>query len=221
VVVHIIVRLSALCLVIALASSVARAAPAHDPSSASSHLERGIKLVAAGDLDGAIVELEKAYELDPRPDVCYALGQALRKNKRCDRAIVYFRRAVEQSPSEAFTRATNYQIGRCVVENPALAHEQPQDAAEVTSTPTALNLVPAEPAKVRRAWWRDPAGLAGTGLLAGAQVLASDARNSFADHQAATIVPTLRIAGGVTLAGGGALLLGSIVRYIIVARHRR
>jgi tetratricopeptide (TPR) repeat protein len=229
-------RVFALCLAIALTSIPAHAAPASDgTSSATPHLERGIRLFDAGDLDRAIEELELAYSLNPGPDVCYALGQALRKKGRCDKAIGYFRRAVEQSPSEKFTQAAQFQIGRCVVENPGLAQatgttvEPPPTTAPQTppSQPPAVQEAPPPP---RPKWWRDPVGgaltftglaavIAGTAVLARAQVVAADASDSLGSYHAAGNVSTLRIAGGVVLGAGGLLVLGGIARYAIHSRR--
>jgi tetratricopeptide (TPR) repeat protein len=213
-----------LILALVLTSTTARADP-----EAAAHLETGIRLFEAGDLDGARAELQIAYAADPTAEVGYALGQVYRKAGQCDHAIVYFRGAVAHSKSEALIKAAQYQIGRCVVEDPnSAAWRAPHDEPPVQ--PTVVVTSPPPPVAHASGWWRDPAGGAlfgvglaavatGAGLLGHGQVLASDSKDDLGAYRAAGNVTEFRIAGGVVLGIGGALVLGSVIRYAVVA-HR-
>jgi tetratricopeptide (TPR) repeat protein len=188
-------------------------------SEVEQHLQRGVKLYTEGAIDASIVELEQAYALDPNASVCYALGQAHRKKGACKRAIELYRCAVEKAPDEAFARAANYQIGRCVVAG----------GNESVETPTAA-VVHEEATPPKRPWRRDVAGgvllgvglgavAAGGGLLGHGEALARAATDDLDAYRAAGAVGAQRIAGGVLLAVGGVGILGAVIRYVVVARR--
>lgn len=214
-------------LVVAQVVAIATAAPAlGDPASereAKLHVRRGVELYERGELDQSIEELEHANRIEVTADGCYALGQALRKKGDCTRAIESYRCAVERAPSEEFARAANYQIGRCVVEGGL--------EREPAGPPTVTFIAPPEaPADVKPRWYRDTAGGilfviglgaagAGGGLLVHAEARASSSRDSLDAFREADSVPTERLAGVVSLSVGAVLVIGSIVRYAVVARQ--
>lgn len=208
----------------AVASSIATPVLG-DPAASGGARElvhRGVELYERGEIDRSIEVLEQAHAIEVTAEGCYALGQALRKQGACARAIPFYRCAVERAPSEAFSRAANYQIGRCVVESGL----QPEPTVVVPAPPPVPPPAPAP----RPRWYRDPAGGillglglgaagVGGGLLVHAELRAGDARDDLEAFRAADGVGTERLVGAASLSVGGVLLLGSIVRYVLVNRR--
>ena len=202
-------------LVLVAATSVAHA-------DARDHVRAGVALYERGAFDAAIAELERANAIEVTAEGCYALGQAWRKKGDCTRAIASYRCAVESAPTEEFERAANFQIGRCVVEG----RLEPDVNPEPILIPVDRVVVkPAPPSP----WYRDTAGgvlfglgigavSGGGGLLVHAELRAQAAGGDLQAFRDADNVRTERLAGTVSLAIGGALLVGSIVRYAVVAR---
>lgn len=189
---------------------------------AKAHYDKGAALYEKGEIDAALVELEAANQLEVTAKGCYTLGQALRKKGDCRRAIEQFKCAYDRAPDEKFRDAANFQISRCVREgNVDLA---PKPSVVYVPAPT-----PTQPLELAPPWYRDTAGgvLLGLGVVAsgvgGGLLVHAESRASgiddlqgFRDAQGAG---TERMAGAVSLSVGGALLVGSIVRYVIVARR--
>jgi tetratricopeptide (TPR) repeat protein len=66
---------------------------------AKQHHDLGIKEYNIGHFDAAIAEFEKAYELDPDPVLLYNVAQAHRQKGDPERAIFFYRRYLQMSPS--------------------------------------------------------------------------------------------------------------------------
>jgi outer membrane receptor for ferrienterochelin and colicin len=79
---------------------VARLASADARSEARGHFRRGMEAIAAGRYDEGIVELERAYELLPHPNVLYNLGRAHAEAGHLEQAIAYYTRYVQTDPSD-------------------------------------------------------------------------------------------------------------------------
>ncbi len=65
---------------------------------ARQHFRRGMELVASGDLETGVAELERAYEILPHPNVLYNLGRACAEGGRYADAIEYFERYLLSDP---------------------------------------------------------------------------------------------------------------------------
>lgn len=66
----------------------------------------GWVLYRRGDLEGALNHLQKAYQLQPDPEIAIHLGEVLWKLDRKDEAIALWRRAREAEPANALLRET-------------------------------------------------------------------------------------------------------------------
>jgi tetratricopeptide (TPR) repeat protein len=121
---------------------------------------------------------------------------------------------------------------------PAKEERADLPTATATTAPPPAPLPPppvplVQPAPPHRGpWIADPLGVtlsvaglagvaAGGALLGIAELRLDDAANSYQQYADARSAPTLWIGGVVALAAGGALILGGIVRYAVVAKHRR
>src|SRR5688572_779459 len=65
---------------------------------ARQHFRRGMDLVADGNLEEGIQELERAYEILPHPNVLYNMGRACAEGGRYEEALEYFERYLLSDP---------------------------------------------------------------------------------------------------------------------------
>ena len=87
--------LCATCLL--LASVEVSAAPTRDPQ-AQKFLERGRAAYEAEDFDKADELFEKAYEIEPTPELLYARAQSKRLGGHCDQAVPLYSEFLSTNP---------------------------------------------------------------------------------------------------------------------------
>jgi Tfp pilus assembly protein PilF len=94
-------RLGFVAFTCALAFSVALAAPAGAQTmkkGAKAFFEKGATEYNLGHFTEAIVQFEKAYEIDPAPILLFNIGQCHRQSGNKERAVFFYRRYLEQNP---------------------------------------------------------------------------------------------------------------------------
>jgi tetratricopeptide (TPR) repeat protein len=208
-----------------LCSRIAVAAPADDLR------ESGLRSYAVGRWDDAIDAFQRAYEIDPAPDLLYALAQAQRMKGDFRSAAASYRAYLRTNPPERSAAPARQNLERCERE---LA--RPQPSPSVSPQPAAV--APAAlPAPLERRWQSDRAAavLAGLGAAAlvaggaswgvgeaGARSLAdASTYGDFAAHAGdADAYERERIGGIVAVSVGGALVVAAVARWIWVAQHR-
>ena len=224
-------RTLALLVTLALARA-AVAAPA-----AAELLERGLRSYAVGRYDEAIAAFQRGYELEPRADFLYALGQAERMKGDCRAAVASYRAYLRTSPPERAAAPARQNLERCERELASAPPSPPLPAVEPQpATPPSVAAVPAIATPRRRA--RDNraaailAGVGGAALVAGGALwgVGEAGARSLADattydqfaahgHDAGAFAAE-RTAGIVAVAVGGALVTVAIARWAWIARHR-
>ena len=187
-----------------------------DPRALALH---GARLLDQGQIDEAIAVLEQAQKLELTYEGCYALGQALRKKDgNCTRAMPNYQCAAERAPDADLKITADGQIGRCLRQGQLELDPGKERVVIVTRPP------PPKP------WYRDTAGGVllglglgavglGSGLMVHAEGRATMATENLDGFYGAEGVDQERLGGTVSLSVGGALLVGSIVRYIVVSRR--
>jgi len=148
--------------------------PAVEPKAAAkAHVARAMALHKAGEHADAFVELKAAYELDPQPQLLFALGQESVQLGRCPDAIAYYEQYLATKPSTAQQNITREAIDACKTTAPTPPPE-PAPPTEPTPAPTPAPAaaplpVPAQPHAGHRAWYSDKlgVGLAAGGLVTG------------------------------------------------------
>lgn len=108
------------CLIVVAVLGGAQTALADD------HLERGLEHYAAGDYELAIDEFVAGYEIDPQPELLFALAQAERLSGDCASARVYYGEFLDTEPTEAQRAAAQMHIDACddaLESTPALERE--------------------------------------------------------------------------------------------------
>jgi tetratricopeptide (TPR) repeat protein len=219
-------------LVVTLLLVVARAAVA---APADELLQRGLRSYAVGRYDEAIAAFQRGYELAPRADFLYALGQAQRMKGDCRDAVASYRAYLRTSPPERGAAPARQNLERCEEELASAPSPTPPPAPVVEpATPPPPTIVVVAP----RPRVRDDraaavlAGLGGAALVAGAVLwgVGEAGARSLADastydqfaahgHEGATFDGE-RIGGIVGVAVGGALVTVAVARWAWLARHR-
>ncbi len=212
-----------LALAIALAAT-----PAPLPEDAA---ERAGELFRRGRFADAASAFGEAYAETGDPALLFGRAQALRRAGNCKAAIEVFEQFIDAGPPEPDVREAEAVIEDC---REILGEEaQPEPPPPVPPADTTPQPVPQTQTSTRPKWWRDPAGgvLLGTGLgaaaIGGALFGVSYSRASDRSGETETeyedrrrSVRSLSAAGITLLSVGGALVVGSIIRYAVVARVR-
>ncbi len=220
---------TAVAVVVVLASLCpVRGARAAEPQA---ELVRAVnKAVERGDYSAAAELLERAYAQDPQPTFLYSKGEALLAAGDCPGALQAFDRFLATDPPRIDAEAARERRATCPQPPPpTVAAPRPVVEPPPTSPPSPRS--PPQPRPMARDplfWGLAGAGgilaLGGAGLLVGAKVSA-DATSSAATEGAWEVQINrsrgLATAGVVTLAAGGALLIGAVLRAVTVNRARR
>jgi len=192
---------------------------AADADQAGPHIEKATLAHKEGRFADALVELQAAYAIDPRPELLYAIGQVQVKLGRCGDAISSYELYLATNPSERSAGATHQAIETC----------RAQLAAAPPPPPAGPPPSAAPPSSRARPWYTDKVGdaLVLGGAVAGVfgVVIYVGARS---DLDSAEAAPTLtrydelvdrartKRAASVVLIGGGVALIGAgIVHYLV------
>jgi tetratricopeptide (TPR) repeat protein len=214
---------------------------------AMEHFEAAQRAFNEGDYDAASKELERAFLIEPADALLYPWAQAERFSGRCKVAIDLYRRFLETDPSPNFRVAAEENLARCRAEveeagedsggEPDPLEEDPLDdgwdAVAATEEDRPETAKPDDRSKA--AWIRDPlggvlSGLGVAGVATGAALMAvslsragrvaeEDTNQGYLDARKSAT--NLRNAGAIALGVGGALLIGGIVRYVVVAKRSK
>ena len=84
------IRLRTALAALALLAGSAAAGPKQQE--AKRHIDKATKLHKDGKFADALVELDAAYKLDPKPDLLFAIGQIHSKLGQCTEATDYFQK---------------------------------------------------------------------------------------------------------------------------------
>jgi hypothetical protein len=237
-------KLTACVLGFALAASVARA-----EESAKAHLDKGMIFYNLQDWPSAIREFKAAYSADPQPGTLFTIAQAQRLSGDCEAAIFSYRTflrtasGTQSAAAEGLIHQCEATLERTRAEAEA-ERQRKQQQQQLAALQLQQLQAPQpgrqpEPAAAPRVevrnttWYADPlgdvlavAGLAATGVGAvllvqgNGSVAPSGKLRLFSDYQSAvTAAQPKQLAGVLALSGGGALLAGAIIRYVVVGRR--
>lgn len=205
---------------------VARAEPA-EPTAASTedHAAVAAQAFRNGDFVLAAEAFQRAYEVSGDPALLFGRAQALRRAGSCAAAIDVFEEFIATSPPAPDADAARKVIDECraILD----VHEPVAPPQPIADEPLPPLQPPPKP------WHRDVTGgvLLGTGLAV-ATIGAALYGTSFAqaDDRGGTEqqyddrrdrVRALSASGAALMIGGGALVIGSIIRYAVVAKRGR
>lgn len=150
---------------------------------AQKHIAKATEAHQAGQYDLALTELKAAYELDPQPDLLYAIGQVHVKLDQCEDAIASYEKFLATNPPDEPTAAANEAIEACKAQLAAKAAPPPDPEPEPQPPP------PPPPAQDSKPFYKD---VLGTALVSGGTVSAvvgialyASARSTLDDAEAA------------------------------------
>jgi tetratricopeptide (TPR) repeat protein len=232
-----------------IAAPVTAAAPPGMPTDpkAEKYMQRGREAYEKEDYDAAVEAFEKGYAIEPVGAFLYAQAQAERLRGRCREAVKLYNAFLATNPGaevaslakeakslcadELAAEGVDADGGEDLAEDDAIADTEPPDP--VTPGPDEIEDDVSDERRGRR-WYADPlggtlvgvgvAGIgAGVGLIVAAQLEEGKQSPSYGDFaDRVQRIETFRIAGGVVLGVGGALLIAGAVRWgILSARERR
>lgn len=190
---------------------------------AREHFDRGMAAWLGEDYATAHSELELAYELEPAPQLLYALGQLERLQGRCDRAIERFNAYLGTHPSPEAAEDTRVNILRCRAQLPDNPPPEPQPQPPRPDPPPRPG-AKADALGISLTAIGVVAAGVGFGLVGGAFAERRRAQGEFGVNAFERGVRRSRIeyATGLAVASGGvALLIGGIVRLALIRKQNR
>jgi tetratricopeptide (TPR) repeat protein len=179
---------------------------ADSKADAKTHMEAAAAAYKEGRFEDTLIELNKAYALDPKPELHYSIGQVYIKLGRCDDAILAYESFLASKPSRERADLANQAIATCKAQKaqnptppPTTTTTTPDTSAGVdTEAPPGVE-APAPTAPVAAptvatvdappVWYKDKLGLAltggGTVLTIVGLVMYSSARGKIDDAESA------------------------------------
>ncbi len=199
-------------------------------------------LFAEGNFTDAAKLIEKAYLIEPVPELLFPWAQAEREQGNCRAAIDLYNRMLEEIPEGPMADSARKNIARCeeeigpeevvpVVEDPLDEDPFEEEEEPEEEAPEPVTKKDDDEPKAKQ-WYKDPVGgvLSGLGIAgvgAGTALLIVATSNANAAPDAPTVVDyndqsdqavTQRNVGAGVLSVGGALLVAGIIRYVLVAK---
>lgn len=190
--------------------------------------DTGIAKFDAGDYEGALEDLNGSLELEPQAKTLYAKAQSLNKLERCREAVPIYNEVLIRLPDDSPAASAVKDALVTCAEKLAADDGEPLPEPEVEPEPE-----PEPEPESKPAWYKDiPApillglGLVGVGVggafLGRASGLDPEGAADYGAFEDERVEQRqLRIRGGVIVGVGGALVVGGIVRYLLVARKLR
>ena len=113
---------------------------------ARQHFRRGMALIAEGNIDEGVAELEEAYDILPHPNALYNIARAYAESGRYEQAIDYFERYLESDPAdreevEQFLTALRERMAAAA---PRVEVAETTETTETTETVPTLSAVASE-----------------------------------------------------------------------------
>lgn len=187
---------------VVLPPSVARA---DVRTEARTMFRRGMAMVAEGNLDEGVAQLQEAYEILPHPNVLYNIARAYAEAGRYEQAIEFFERYLESDPADrdevqSFLSALRQRID---------AQEQRATAAAEPDEPVATEPTPADTAPLATAEEIQALEDSATQIAALAEATQSDALRQRADRLR-LLADSLRTRSAAAEAAAAAATAGSV-----------
>ena len=171
-------------MIVAIACALGSSPAFADPKAeARKHMQAAAAAYKEGRYEDTLAELEKAYAVDPMPELHYSIGQVYVKLERCPDAIRSYESFLATQPSQERADLANQAIATCKAQLAAQAPppEPVPPAPEPTPATTETQTDTPPP------WWKDPLGLGLTGggavVTVVGLVMLSDARGKISDAE--------------------------------------
>jgi len=118
-------------------AAIAAASPAFagPKEEAKQHLDAAAVAFKENRLEDTLLELNKAYALDPKPELHYSIGQVYVKLDRCDDAILAYQNFLASKPSRERADLANQAIDKCKAQKAAQPPPPTDEKKDVVTTP--------------------------------------------------------------------------------------
>jgi tetratricopeptide (TPR) repeat protein len=212
---------------LSLACCFGGSARADATAEARAHYRHGLSLFNEGQFDEARAEFEAGYSIQPLPLFLFNAAQSARRGNDRARALELYRRFVAADPDSSLRAEAEQYIADLGPFEPRPSASPPEPAE--TRAPSVVRSY-SQPPSPRGRWARDATGgvLAGIGIaaaiagatltgIAGARL--NGAGTNYDTFDTAHRTTPLFISGGVVLGAGTVFLVGSAIRYSLVARR--
>lgn len=139
----------------------ARTASADDRADAHAHVASATAFHKVGRFADALVELEAAYELDPKPPLLFAMGQLHARLGHCQDAVAFYNRFLATHPAVGPMTMATEAIAACKVDpTPAIVDHELAPPVGVDVAPPPAPPIATAPIVVHyaRPWYRDRVG---------------------------------------------------------------
>lgn len=208
---------------------------------AKAKLQEAQAAFKAEDFAAAAAAVEAAYIIEPNPILLYPWAQAERSRGNCAAAVELYQRFLDSEPPEAAATPARENMQRCQEQLEAEAAAQPEEETDVVEEvieeepepePEPPPVTPKDDEPKAKAWYADPvggvlvgvgvvgvgvgAGLMGAGASKAGKAADVDSHSAYLD--ARDQATGLRNGGAIALSIGGALIVGGVVRYVLVAK---
>lgn len=203
----------------------------------------GQQAAEGGDFATAVEKYSASFEIESNAVTLWGWAQATRQAAGCKEAVPLFQKFTkmvdESSPAYDVAREAIVDCAGEMAEEeeePTPTEDELDEVAEDEPLPPPVVEEPTDkppPDRRSRPWHRDPLGgvlvglgaataAAGAGVLIAAQVQSNQQAPTYGMFaQQSDQISTMRIAGGVVLGVGAALLIGGVVRWAVVGTRNK
>lgn len=157
-------------LLLLMTAGVTRASPSKD---FESHYAAGQQLYSAGQYDQALAELERAYQIEPLPQLLINMGRCHYRADRPEKALALYRQALDMKLDRQEREELSKSIDRATIRLAEKQRQQPLPLAQTSAVgglPTIDSQLSKEPEKpvYKKGWfWGVIGGVAAAGLVVG------------------------------------------------------
>lgn len=103
--------------------------------SAADLAKKGIEAFKAAKYDEAVKDLKQSYDLEPKPEVLYALAQAERLSGDCTSAAAHYHKVIDQMPDLNVSKLVQQNLSLCEKDQPKPAEPPPAPAPAPVPAP--------------------------------------------------------------------------------------
>jgi tetratricopeptide (TPR) repeat protein len=195
-----------------------------DPRADNVHYRDAELAFAEGRWEDALVALDRAHEVDPRPEYLFMQAQVLRTHARCPEAIEKYREFLATAPPREDVLSAQAGLQLCGVEEPAPADPPVDDPPPAPPPEEPTRRVSSTAVTHALVWPGLAVAGVGTGLLVAAHTRIARAREEPTEpefEETARASPAMSQAGIALVSIGGAVLVAGIVHAIVVATRKK
>jgi tetratricopeptide (TPR) repeat protein len=189
-------------------------------------LKEGLQNYEAARYEEARESFRQGYELDPKPEFLFAMGQTERLSGDCSSALVFYGRFLDSKPANLHVELVNQMMEKCVIALGSSPIAKEESKEPVAAPVVSVKPIHTSPAIDYRPWHREPIGLtllstgvvsviAGGTFMAMAKSTSTASAQTYQKHEVALEkAKRQQVIGVVGVAAGSALLTSAALYYL-------